>query len=138
MTSKRDKETSQVAKDLYFSDTNLGKYLTDCYALLLDLCSIHDHTLHGNGKRIENASEGVTMQIEKQQESNGTLNIYLYIIQDAQINFENSKKFSTELSTEMGLPKYAHSAIICGSHCLSHWIAWLSKVNLLSLHKTFC
>ena len=28
LTSKRDKETDKVAKDLYFSDTNIEKYLT--------------------------------------------------------------------------------------------------------------
>ena len=64
LMSKRDKETSQVAKDLCFSDTNLGKYLTDRYALWLHLPSINDNWLQGSGRRIENASEGVTIQIE--------------------------------------------------------------------------
>ena len=91
LTSKRDKETDKVAKDLYLSDTNIEKYLTKRFALWLDLRSTDDNTLHGSGRRIENASEGVTIQIEKQQESNENLNIYLYIIQDAQINFEDGR-----------------------------------------------
>ena len=91
LTSKRDKETDKVAKDLYLSDTNIEKYLTKRFALWLDLRSTDDNTLHGSGRRIENASEGVTIQIEKQQESNENLNIYLYIIQDAQINFEDRR-----------------------------------------------
>ena len=91
LTPKRDKETDKVAKDLYLSDTNIEKYLTKRFALWLDLRSTDDNTLHGSGRRIEKASEGVTIQIEKQQEFNENLNIYLYIIQDAQINFENGR-----------------------------------------------
>ena len=90
LTSKRDKVTDKVAKDLYFSDTNIEQYLTTRYALWLDLRSIDDNILH-RSDRIENASEGVTIQIEKEQESNETLYIYLYIIQDAQINFRRWK-----------------------------------------------
>ena len=91
LTSKRDKETDKVAKDLNFSDTNIEKYFTTRFALWLDLRSIDDNTLHGSGRRIENASEGITIQIEKEQESDENLNIYLFIIQDAQINFEDGR-----------------------------------------------
>ena len=90
LTSKRDKETDKVAKDLYFSDTNIAKYLTKRFALWLDLRSTDDNTLHGSG-RIENASEGITIQIEKEQGADEILNIYLFIIQDAQINFEDGR-----------------------------------------------
>ena len=91
LTSKRDKETDKVAKDLYFSDTNIAKYLTKRFALWLDLRSTDDNTLHGSGRRIENASEGITIQIEKEQGPDENLNIYLFIIQDAQINFEDGR-----------------------------------------------
>ena len=93
LTSKRDKETDKVAKDLYFSDTNIAKYLTKRFALWLDLRFTNDNTLHGSGRRIENASEGITIQIEKEQEADESLNIYLFIIKDAQINFED-RRFS--------------------------------------------
>ena len=91
LTSKRDKETDKVANDLYFSDTNIAKYLTKRFALWLDLRSTDDNTLHGSGRRIENASEGITIQIEKEQGADENLNIYLFIIQDAQINFEDGR-----------------------------------------------
>ena len=91
LTLKRDKETDKVAKDLNFSDTNIEKYFTTRFALWLDLCSTDDNTLHGSGRRIENASEGVIIQFETEQESNENLNIYLFIIQDAQINFEDGR-----------------------------------------------
>ena len=73
LTSKRDKETAEVAKDLNFNDTNIEKYFTTRFALWLDLRSTDDNTLHGSGRRIKNASEGVTVQIEKEQESNENL-----------------------------------------------------------------
>ena len=88
LTPKREKETNKVAKDLYFSNTNIEKYLTKRFALWLDLRSTDDNALHGSGRRIQNASEGITIQIEKEKEADENLNIYLYIIQDAQINFE--------------------------------------------------
>ena len=91
LTSKRDKETDKVAKDLYFSDTNVEKYLTKRFALWLDLRSTNDNTMHGSGRRIENASEGITIQTEKEQGADKNLNIYLFIIQDAQINFEGGR-----------------------------------------------
>ena len=88
LTSKRDKETDKVAKDSYFSDTNIAKYLTKRFALWLDLRSTDDNTC---SRRIENASEGITIQFEKEQGLDENLNIYLFIIQDAQINFEDGR-----------------------------------------------
>ena len=88
---RRDKETDRVDKDLYFSGTNIEKYLTKRFALWLDLRSTDDNTLHGSGRRIENASEGIMIQIEKQQEADENLNIYVFIIQGVQINFEDGR-----------------------------------------------
>ena len=61
LISKRDKETNKVAKNLYFSDTNIEKYFTKRFALWLDLRSADANTLHGSGRRIENASEGIAI-----------------------------------------------------------------------------
>ena len=41
------------------------------------------------GRRIENASEGITLQIEKKEESAGALNAYIYLIMDAQLNIQS-------------------------------------------------
>ena len=49
----------------------------------------HENVLHGTGRRIENASEGITLQIEKKEESAGALNAYIYLIMDAQLNIQN-------------------------------------------------
>ena len=91
LTSKRNKETDKIAKELYFTNITLEKYLTDNYALWLDLRTVDDNTLHGSGRRVENASEGITIQITKEQEADELINVYLYVIQDAQINFEDGR-----------------------------------------------
>ena len=78
LTSKRDKETDKVAKHLYFSDTYIEKYLTKRFVLWLDLRSTDGNTLHGSGRRIENAIEGITIQIKQEQGADENLNIYLF------------------------------------------------------------
>ena len=56
---------------------------------LYDLKTIDENKLHGTGRRKENASEGITLQIEKKEESAGALNAYIYLIMDAQLNIQN-------------------------------------------------
>ena len=69
----------------------MGKYLTSKYCLWLDLRSTDDNYLHGTGRRIENASEGITIQITKEAGTDKEINVYVFTIQDAQINFEDGR-----------------------------------------------
>ena len=81
---KRHPDVSVVAKNLALADVSLGEFLTSKFALWLDLRTTDDDRLHhGSGRRVENASEGVTIQITKTAEAAGALNIYLYILIDA-------------------------------------------------------
>ena len=89
--SKRHPEIAMVAKDLPLADVALGEFLTSKYALWLDLRTTDDDQLHGSGRRIENASEGVTIQITKKAEAAGALNVYLYVLMDAQLNIEDGR-----------------------------------------------
>lgn len=91
LNSKQNKEINMITKDLYFTETSLEKYLTTNYALWLDLRSTDDNSLHGSGRRIENASEGITIQIAKKAGPAEPINVYLFVIQDAQINFEDGR-----------------------------------------------
>ena len=50
---------------------------------------IDENSLHGMGRRIENALEGIILQIEKKAESAGALNAYVYLIMGAQLNIQN-------------------------------------------------
>ena len=70
---------------------SVGEYLTDMYALWIDFRTIDENELHGTGRKIKNASKGITLQIEKKGETSaGILNACIYLIMDAQLNIENS------------------------------------------------
>ena len=56
---------------------------------------IDENELHGTSGRIENASEGITLQIETKEESAGALNAYIYLIMDAQLNIQSGAYVST-------------------------------------------
>ena len=65
-------------------DLSLGEYLVNKFALWLDFRTIDENELHRPGRHIENASKGITLQIEKKEESAGALNAYIYLTMDAQ------------------------------------------------------
>ena len=73
---------------------SVGEYLTDRYALWLDFRMIDENELHRTGRRIENASEGITLQIEKKAETAGALSAYIYLIVDAQLNIQSGAYIS--------------------------------------------
>ena len=56
---------------------------------------IDENELHGTGRRIENALEGITLQIEKKEESAGALSASIYLIMDTQLNIQNGAYVST-------------------------------------------
>ena len=85
------KEAGAIQKDLQLHNVNISSYYTDKYALWLDFRTIDDNRLHGSGRRLENTSEGIRLQITKKAESTGKLSCYLYIFQDAQINISDAQ-----------------------------------------------
>ena len=85
------KEAGAIQKDLQLHNVNIASYYTDKYALWLDFRTIDDNRLHGSGRRLENTSEGIRLQITKKAESAGKLSCYLYIFQDTQINISDAQ-----------------------------------------------
>ena len=83
------KNPNEVQKQLQLYDLSVGEYLTDKYAIWLDFRTIDENSLHGTGRRIENALKGITLQTEKKAESDGDLSVYIYLIMDAQLNIQN-------------------------------------------------
>ena len=88
------KLANEVQKQLQLYNLSVGEYLVNKYALWLDFRTIDENELHGTGRRIENASEGMMLQIEKKAESAGALNAYIYLIVDAQLNIQNGAYIS--------------------------------------------
>ena len=80
---------NDVQAQLQLHDISLGEYLVNKYALWLDFRMIDENELHGTGRGIENASERITLPTEKKAESAGALNIYIYLIMDAQLNIQS-------------------------------------------------
>ena len=92
---QKDNNANEIQKHLQLQDVKVADYLTDKYALWLDFRTIYENSLHGTGRRIENASEGITLQIEMKGEVDGRLNAYIYLIMDAQLNIQNGEFVST-------------------------------------------
>ena len=86
---QRNNDANEIQKHLQLYDLSLGEDLVNKYALWLDFRMIDENELHGAGRRIGNASEGITLQIEKKKESAGALNAYIYLIMNAQLNIQN-------------------------------------------------
>ena len=91
---QRDNDANEIQKHLQLYDLSLGEWLVSKYALWLDFRTIDENELHGTGRRIENASEGITRQIEKKAESAGAFSAYIYLIMDAQLNIQNGTYIS--------------------------------------------
>ena len=86
---QKDNDANEIQKHLQLYDLSLGEFLVNKYALWLDFRMIDENQLHGTGRSTENASEGITLQIEEKAESAGALNAYIYLIMDAQLNIQN-------------------------------------------------
>ena len=99
---------AQAQLQLY--DVSLGEYLVNKYALWLDFRMIDENELHGMDRRIENASEGITLQIEKKSESAGALSAYIYLIRDAQLTSSLAHTFLLYIRIKMFM-KEPHTAL---------------------------
>ena len=86
---QRDNNANEIQKHLQLYDLSLGEYLVNKYALWLDFSMTDENELHRTARRIENASEGITLQTEEKEESAGALNAYIYLIMDAQLNIQS-------------------------------------------------
>ena len=75
---QRDNDANEIQKHLQLYDLSLGEYLVNKYALWLDFRMIDENELHGMDRIIENASEGITLQIEKKAESAGALSMLTF------------------------------------------------------------
>ena len=65
----------------------LTKYLTgNKFGLWIDLRSMADTTLHGNGQRLVNTQDGVQLEIERTASGSGNIYCHIFTISDSQLN----------------------------------------------------
>ena len=65
----------------------LAKYLADNkFGLWIDLRSMADTTMHGNGQRLVNTQDGVQLEITRKASGSGITNCHIFTISDAQMN----------------------------------------------------
>ena len=65
----------------------LTKYLTaNKFGLWIDLRSMADTTMHGNGQRLVNTQEGVQLEIERTASGSGKTHCHIFTISDSQMN----------------------------------------------------
>ena len=65
----------------------LTKYLAgNKFGLWIDLRSMADTTLHGNGQRLVNTQDGVQLEIERTASGSGNTNCHVFTISDSQMN----------------------------------------------------
>ena len=86
----------QILKCFNENGVTLRDFLTEKYALCFDLRPSVDDVLHGNGARLENTSEGVTLEIHRVATGDGKLNLHVFVFQDAQLNIAGGRFFSIE------------------------------------------
>ena len=69
------------------ANMNLTKYLADNkFGLLIDLGSMEDKRLHGNGVRLADSRDCVHLEIERSASGSGEVKCHVYTISDAQMN----------------------------------------------------
>jgi len=75
----------------------MGGFLTEKYALCLDLRSRIDNAIYGNGVELKNTTEDFTIELHRVAGS-GTesLNLHVFLLQEAQLNIEDGRYLSVE------------------------------------------
>ena len=67
------------------------------------------------GRRIENSSEGVTLQIKKKAKMAGALKVYIYLIMDVQLNIKDRVFHSISYKENADSARTPYSTV-CGSN----------------------
>ena len=95
---QKENTYDQILKLFDSDDVTLEEFLTEKYALCIDLRPSTDPSQHGNGAYLQNNSEGVTLEIHRVAGTgNGKLNLHVFVFQDAQLNILNGRFHSVEV-----------------------------------------
>ena len=87
----RLKESDKISKELHLHNVRLDDFLHNKYALWIDMRTCEDNELHGSGRRIENMAQGVSLEIHKTAGKDENIDVYIYVLSDAQLNIESER-----------------------------------------------
>ena len=77
---------------------NLTKYLTgNKFGLFIDLRSMADTTMHGNGQWLFNTQDGVQLEIERKASGSGNTHCHIFTISDSQLNIMGRQLESVQI-----------------------------------------
>ena len=75
----------------------LAKYLTaNKFGLWVDLRSMADTTMHGNGQRLVNTQDGVQLEFVRKASGSGTTNCHIFTVSDSQLNIMEQQLFDVQ------------------------------------------
>ena len=75
----------------------LAKYLTDNkFGLWIDLRSMAETTMHGNGQRMVNTQDGVQLEIDRKASGSGNTYCYIFTVSDSQMNIMSQQLESVQ------------------------------------------
>ena len=75
----------------------LAKYLTaNKFGLWIDLRSMADTTMHGNGQRLVNTRDGVQLEIKRTASGSGTTNCHMFTVSDSQMNIMSQQLLAVQ------------------------------------------
>ena len=75
----------------------LAKYLTNNkFGLWIDLRSMADTTMHGNGQRLVNSQNGVQLEIDLSPSGSNNTNCYIFTVSDSQMNIMSQQLESVQ------------------------------------------
>jgi len=89
---------SQIIKLFHENSVSMGEFLTfltEKYALCLDLRPSIDNATHGNGVELKNTTDSLTIELHRVAgSSTENLNLHVFLLQDAQLNIEDGRYHS--------------------------------------------
>ena len=71
-------------------------YTEDKFGLLIDMCSMASQEMHGSGTCLVNSTDGVQLEIKRDPKRSKTVNCYVFVISDSQLNIMNKQLDSVQ------------------------------------------
>ena len=71
-------------------------YAKNKFGLLIDLRSMESQKMHGSGTRIVNSTDGIQLEIEREDKGSRKVKCHVFIISDAQFNILNRQLQSVQ------------------------------------------